>query len=97
MTEINFNSMLYSIQPVVVPNYLDQHSSRPYYFNAHKMKAGNYIIEIDGSYYFSGKGGIVGSITLNVLDFEGNYLDLNPIQYRKLKTNVINNIVTNGE
>ena len=35
-------------------------------------------------------------ISINVIDADGNYLDINPIQYRKLKISVINNIITNG-
>lgn len=97
MIEINFKSMLKEIEPIVVPAYLDQHSSRPYFFNSHKMKAGDYAIEIDGSYYYSGYGGLAGSIILNVLDSEGNYIDINQKQYKKLKITVLNNIVPNGK
>jgi len=97
MTEINFKSMLKEIEPIVVPAYLDQYSSRPYFFNSHKMKAGNYAIEIDGSYYFTGSGGITGTIALNILDLSGNYIHITNKQYRELKLIVAKNIVTNGE
>ena len=95
MNEIKFTSFLENIQPISLPFYLDQYTSTNYDLDNVKMKSGNFIIEIDGYCHYN-KVAASFQITLNVVDGNGNYLDINPIQYRKLKTNVINNIITNG-
>lgn len=95
MIDIQFTKFIEEIQPISLPFYLDQYTSTNYDLDNVQMKSGNFIIEIDGYCHYN-KVAASFEIALNVVDINGNYLDINPIQYRKLKTNVINNIITNG-
>lgn len=95
MIDIQFKKLISDLQPISLPFYLDAYTSTNYDLDNVQMKSGNFIIEIDGFCHYNNIAATF-EIALNVVDINGNYLDINPKQYRKLKTNVINNIITNG-
>tara|TARA_R110002049_G_scaffold5190_1_gene36424 strand:+ start:3679 stop:3987 length:309 start_codon:yes stop_codon:yes gene_type:complete len=95
MNSIQFTKFLEEIQPITLPFYLDQYTSTNYDLDGVQMKSGNFIIEIYGYCHYNNLTSSF-EISINVIDADGNYLDINPIQYRKLKISVINNIITNG-
>ena len=95
MTDIQFTTFLADIQPISLPFFLDQYNLKQYSFNSQQMKAGKYVIEIDGTCHYTEFGSSF-NIVLNVMDSSSNYIDITSKQYKDLKITVLKNIVTNG-
>tara|TARA_R110002012_G_scaffold8991_2_gene41359 strand:+ start:8010 stop:8327 length:318 start_codon:yes stop_codon:yes gene_type:complete len=95
MTDIQFTTFLSEIQPISLSFYLDQYNLKEHQFNGQQMKAGKYVVEIDGTCHYTELGSSF-NIVLNVMDSSSNYIDITSKQYKDLKITVLKNIVTNG-
>ncbi len=94
MNSIQFTKLISDLQPISLPFHLDEYSTNTYDLNNLCLISGDSTIELSGSCHYNK---IVSSfqIHITVWDEDNQAIEFTPNQYKTLKINVINNIVTN--
>jgi len=95
MTSIQFTKLISDLQPISLPFYSDEYTSTNYDLNNHCLKSGDYAVELAGYCHYNNRLSSF-NIHITVWDKDDQALEFTPQQYKTLKINVINNIVTNG-
>ena len=96
MNSIQFTKLISDLQPISLPFHFDEYSSNNYDLNNLCLKSCQSTIELSGSCHYNK---IVSSfqIYITVWDEDNQAIEFTPEQYKTLKINVINNIVTNEQ
>lgn len=95
MNKKQFAKLISDLQPISLPFYLDDYSSTNYDLNNYCLKSGDFAIELFGHCNYNNRLSSF-NINITVWDKDNQALEFTPQQYKTLKINVINNIVTNG-
>lgn len=94
MNSLQFTKIIEEIQPISLPFYLDEYSSRDFDLDNLEMKSGDYIILLHGNCHYN-KYTASFQMSADILDSDGQFFDLTPEQIKTLKRTLINNIIYN--
>lgn len=94
MNSIQFTKIIEEIQPIRLPFYLDEYSSRDYDLDNVEMKSGDHVILLSGNCTYN-KYTASFQMTADIIDSDGQFLELTLQQQKNLKRTLINNIIYN--
>lgn len=94
MNVVQFTKIIEEIQPIFLPFYLDEYSSRDYDLDNVEMKSGDYIILLNGNCHYN-KYTASFQMSADIIDIDGQFLEITPEQTKTLKRTLINNIIYN--